>query len=204
MSYAGVKFQTRFLKKTAPDDTRLGELINWCRVFHEKDLAPPYEGGSFGNLSYRTQAGKNEFIITGSRMGLKDNPGPEAFVRVLDVDMDNTVISAEGLREPSSETMLHYSIYKTLPEINAVFHGHCQMILDMAGQMNIPQTEKFIPYGTREMVDGFLAILDKGRFLIIREHGFVGLGQNMQRAGELCLEKLEQCTAAKGGNHHDQ
>ncbi len=202
MSYEGVKFKTRFTQKAAPENGRLSELTGWCRVFHEKDLAPPYDGGSFGNLSFRTEPGKNEFIITGSRMGLKDNPGPEAFVHVIDVDMENTLIQARGLREPSSETMLHYAIYKARPEINAIFHGHCPQILDHAEDMNIPQTEKFIPYGTREMVDGFLAILNKGDFLIIREHGFVALGTSMNTAGSLCLEKLEQCIKEEGGNKH--
>ena len=77
-TYEGVKFETVFLARKAPREAELSELAHWCRVFHEKNLAPPYDGGSYGTLSFRAGHG---FVITGSRMGLKENPGPEAFVK---------------------------------------------------------------------------------------------------------------------------
>lgn len=188
MTYLGVKFKTKFIKKEAPKDPRIEELKYWCKEFHKHDLAPPYEEGSFGNLSFRLKEGEDQFIITGSKIGLKDELKEDSFVKVVSCDFEKGVIEVCGLREPSSESMLHFAIYQKRSEINAVFHGHSLKIQTLAKKLKIPQTKKEEPYGTPDLVQSVLEILDKGSFLLMKNHGFLALGKAMQEAGEISLK----------------
>ena len=189
--YSGVKFKTILNDAESPVDSRIDELRNWCRIFHEKNLAPPYNGGSYGNLSFRLKTGENKFIITGTCIGLKDTLTNDCFVKVTNCDIPNKLVYAEGKRHPSSESMLHFSIYNQRPEVNAIFHGHCKEILQSAKMLGIPETEKEESYGTIELVNSVLKITNKNNFICILNHGFVSLANSMNEAGEQCDKILE-------------
>lgn len=191
-TYQGVKFKTVFENKLAPSDTRIEDLKYWCRIFHEKNLAPPYPGGSFGNLSFRIRNDTNNFIITGSRIGLKNSLTNDSFVEVVNCDFENKIIYVNGTREPSSESMLHFAIYKSHPEINAIFHGHCAELLENSSKLEIPTTSKEESYGTMELVNSVLEIIDKNDMVMMKKHGFIALGTTMEEAGEIVLTYLER------------
>ncbi len=184
MTYHGVKFKTEFVFREIPNDPRIEELKKWCKIFHDLNLAPAYEGGSFGNLSFRLKEGQNEFIITGSKIGLKDNLTNDCFVKVINCDFKNNLISAQGSREPSSESLLHFAIYQKRPEINAVFHGHNCEKLDLKTAI---ETKEEKPYGTIELVDSVLEVLGNNNFIIMKNHGFLVLGRSMEEAGEIII-----------------
>lgn len=186
--YAGIKFKTIFNKTQTPVDTRIKELKKWCEIFHGKNLAPPYPGGSYGNLSFRTENNKNEFIITGTCIGFKNNLSDDCFVKIISCDIINNVIYAEGTRNPSSESMLHYAIYKNRKDVNAIFHGHSNEILQSAKTLGIPETAKEESYGTIELVNSVLSILKEHNFLCMKNHGFISLGKSMNEAGEPLLK----------------
>ncbi|MCK4311794.1 MAG: S-methyl-5-thioribose-1-phosphate isomerase [Candidatus Cloacimonetes bacterium] len=191
--YQGVKFQTVFEKKQAPRNKRIENLKYWCRIFHKKNLAPPYPEGSFGNMSFRIKEGKNRFIITGSRIGLKNSLTNNSFVEVVNCDFENKTIYVNGTREPSSESMLHFAIYKIRPDINAIFHGHCAELLENASKLEIPTTFKEEPYGTIELVNSVLEIIDKNNFIIMKNHGFITIGKTMKEAGIITEKYYEKC-----------
>jgi S-methyl-5-thioribose-1-phosphate isomerase len=191
-TYQGVKFKTVFENKLALSDTRIEDLKYWCRIFHKKNLAPPYPGGSFGNLSFRIRNGENNFIITGSRIGLKNSLTNDSFVEVVNCDFENKIIYANGTREPSSESMLHFAIYKARPEINAIFHGHCAELLENAGKLKIPTTFREESYGTMELVNSVLEIIDKNDMVMMKNHGFIALGKTVKETGEITLKYLEK------------
>jgi L-fuculose-phosphate aldolase len=190
--YQGVKFKTVFEKKQTLADDRIEKLKSWCKVFHKKNLAPPYPGGSFGNLSFRIRKGEKNFIITGSRIGLKNSLTNDSFVEVVNCNFENKIIYAIGTREPSSESMLHFAIYKTRPDINAIFHGHCTELLENASKLKIPTTSKEGSYGTMELVNSVLEIIDKNDMVTMKNHGFIALGNTMKEAGEITLKYLER------------
>ncbi|MFH0866333.1 MAG: class II aldolase/adducin family protein [Bacteroidota bacterium] len=188
--YSGVKFRT-ILKDTAPpSDKRLDELRYWCKVFHEKNLTPPYPGGSYGNLSFRIKPGENTFIITGTSIGLKDDLDVSCFVKVTGCNPEKKIIYAEGRCSPSSESMLHYSIYNARPYVQSVFHGHAKEFLSAAINLNFSETATVEPYGSIELVNSVLDILGYQNFFIIKNHGFVSLGNSMKETGERCLMLL--------------
>ncbi len=192
MVYEGVKFKTEMIGKDLPCDPRLEKLKYWCKIFHEKGLAPPYKNGSYGNLSFRLKDG-NAFIVTASHTSLADCTTNDKFVKVSHVDLAKGVVYATGSRKPSSESMLHYAIYDARPDIQAIFHGHCEKISKNAEKLGIPITHKEEPYGTINLVKRVLEILDDSYFLEMRNHGFLSFGKSLDQAGNRALEFLEKC-----------
>jgi hypothetical protein len=190
--YQGIKFKTILKDKEQPADPRMKELGYWCNYFHEKNLAPPYPEGSYGNLSFRIKEGENEFFITGTCIGFKDNLAPDSFVKITECDVENKIVYAEGKYFPSSESMLHYSIYETRPEVNAIFHGHSKEIMMAVKNLDIPETKSEEPYGTTELVNSVLEILGDYDFIFMKNHGFISLGISMKEAGEKCMEILNR------------
>lgn len=191
--YRGVKFSIDFLQKVSPNlSPNLVKLIKWCQLFDHHKLAPPYPGGSAGNLSFRIKPNNPDFIITGSRIGLKNNLSEKHFVQVTNVRFSDKIIEAKGLIEPSSESMLHWAIYQQRPDVNAIFHGHSQAIMDKAKQQNWITTNVEVPYGTTELVDEVIGVLGILKFIIIKNHGFLSLGKNIDATGNRCLEYLQK------------
>ena len=190
--YNGIKFTVEFLSHEAPNDSRLETLKHWCRIFHEYHLAPPYPGGSAGNLSFRLNAGQLPFIITGTAVGLKDQLGNDKFVRVEACDLEKKQVQVKGLIEPSSETILHYAIYKQRPDVQVIFHGHSDEILAATEALKIPETHTEAPYGSIELIQRVLEILEQHAFIILRSHGFVAMGSDLNETGDLAMEILNK------------
>ncbi|MEI6349198.1 MAG: class II aldolase/adducin family protein [Bacteroidota bacterium] len=188
--YTGVKFKTFFIEEVAPEnDQKLKQLMSWCNVFQKNNLTPIANGASSGNLSFRLQPGSNVFVITGTQLALNRRLSPSDFVSVWDIDFTKQMVYAEGLCEPSSESMLHYSIYKMRPDVNAIFHGHSDFLLSNSAP-NTPITKKEAPYGTQDMVGQVLQVLQANNYLLIKNHGFLSLGGDMNFAGNQVLEML--------------
>ena len=181
------KFKTIFLGKTSPKDARLKRLKYWCGEFHRCGLTPCYGRGSYGNFSFRVKIGSNGFIITASGLKLKNNPKDNSFFYVADVDMDKKEVSGYGTRLPSSESLLHFAIYRKRKDVAAIFHGHCTELLKTASARGIPCTFREEPYGSPALVRSVLKILGRHKFLIMKNHGFISLGKDMDRAGRRAL-----------------
>lgn len=205
MSYKGVKFDIEFLGRSGPLELRIQEFINrcnilikkiglkkWCYEFHEKELAPKYEGGSYGNLSFRIEKEKNEFMITSANTDLGKMKS-DCFVRVIMCDLEQKIVKAYGKKKPSSESNVHYIIYKERPEINAIFHGHCDKIIENTKRLKLPETRIEVPYGTPELVELVKEIVHEGNFLNMKNHGFLSLGKNLKEAGKQTLEIYRKC-----------
>ena len=188
--YSGVKFVTVYKDKVAPRHCDLEVLKHWCHLFHEKGLAPPYPGGSYGNLSFRT--GNNSFIITGTCIGLKDALGDDCFVEIHDCNTSTKEILVTGLRPPSSETFMHFTIYQNRPDVNAVFHGHNLQITENAASLGIPVTAEEVPYGTVELAKSVLSVLGENSFMVIKAHGFISMAKEMEAAGRQACEWFEK------------
>ncbi len=187
--YKGVKFKSRQVGKEIPQDTRILYLSRWGKTFHRQNLAPPYEGGSYGNLSFRVEESGNIFIITASQSSLND-PHPENFVRVENVSLRKGGVLYSGAKKPSSETPLHYAIYNIKPDVHVIMHGHSVEISSNADRLGIPITKVEREYGTIELVNEVLGILDDNHIIEMRNHGFVAIGREINETGELVLRIL--------------
>jgi L-fuculose-phosphate aldolase len=187
--YSGTKYETIFLLKENPQHPLIRELSDWCRIFDNKGLAPPYDGGSYGNLSFRVDS--DSFIITASQSSLADSVTDDRFVYVDSVW--NGFVYVIGTRKASSEAQLHLEIYKKRKDVNAVFHGHCREVTENACRLGIPVTGKFEPYGTSKLIEQVSAILGTNKYIEMRDHGFISMGKDMAEAGQLALEYQERC-----------
>lgn len=194
--YQGAKFRTILQCSRWEEDPRLAELQYWAGIFRDKGLAPDYPGGSYGNLSFRLRPAQLPFMITASHTTLERDLPASSLVKVSKVNLQEELVYACGWREPSSETLVHYCIYQARPEINAVFHGHCPLILAKARELHLPETSAEAVYGTHELAEAVLRTIDQHNFLIMKNHGFLSLGQTMQEAGNSVLTVLtrsEKC-----------
>jgi L-fuculose-phosphate aldolase len=198
--HGGVKFRVDFLSAAIPADTRLEELKWWCAEFHRRNFAPPYGEFSQGNLSFRIRPGEDAFIVTGSQVGWKDSLSDDRFVTVHGCDMERGTVTASGTRDPSSESLLHFAIYRARKDVQAVFHGHSREILRCADRpADIPETAEKQPYGSIELARGVLDVMGNADFVIIRKHGFISLGKSMEEAGRKAIEVHQRCLPAAEG-----
>ena len=69
-----------------------------------------------GNISVRIKGPRIAITRSGGHKGFLDS------FSVIEVDLDGTPV-ARNVR-PSAETLLHCQIYRAMPEVNAVLHGH--------------------------------------------------------------------------------
>lgn len=190
--YTGPKFETVFQSNQAPEHTDIEYLKNWCSTFHAQGLTPSHESGTAGNLSFRIFSGCNEFIITGAGLHAKCRLNESDFVHIVSCNISQRKVWVKGTRLPSSESMMHYAIYNTLPEVNAVFHGHHQGLIKYAKALDLPVTETVCEYGSPELIESILPMLQKNKLFIIRDHGFISCGNTMNVAGELAVSACNQ------------
>jgi methylthioribulose-1-phosphate dehydratase len=69
-----------------------------------------------GNISVRIEGARIAITRSGGHKGFLDS------FSVIEVDLDGTPVTRDA--KPSAETLLHCQIYRALPEVNAVLHGH--------------------------------------------------------------------------------
>lgn len=173
--YIGTKFRTIFAEREPPSDKRVGELVDWAYRLARWGVV----GETVGNLSFRSARG---FIINRTAGDLA-RIRREEFVEVLKADLASRQLTVAGAYEPSSESLMHAAIYEARPDVNAVFHGHSQRLLERASTLRLPVTEKEQPYGTPELAAEILKILEWQKILVMRNHGFVAVGRTMAEAG---------------------
>lgn len=187
-NYSGVKFNYTTKKKTSLSENRYKPLLPWCGYFYKEMLAPAEEGGSAGNLSYR-ETNSRHFIITASGAHLHADMPKKDFVRIIHADLQTGHVYTQGPKAPSSETLLHATIYNLRPEIHAIFHGHSQEIIQAATYGYFTQTAREQPYGTHALIDEVTQILGNHNFIVMKNHGFIALGESIKMAGKL-IEKI--------------
>ncbi len=182
--YAGRKFNTFFAAPSPCEKAR--EIVECGRKLGEAGLV----SGSEGNVSARCLRGM-AITTGGSRL---DALLSEDVVIVTDYDPSRSIVFASGAKEPSSESPMHFLIYRQFPDVGAVIHVHHDPTVNEAeahpGKFNL--TEKFAPYGTLELALEVLKALRKGNFVVMRKHGVLAVGRDLDDALQLLLEKVVQ------------
>lgn len=185
-TYQGVKFNYRQIAQSCPDHPLLDRLNYWVFLFSQLGLAPVHSTGAYGNQSFRSD--DNSFVITKSSMLPERNLNRDNYTLVKTYNPDTSEFLIEGAYPPSSESFLHHYIYQADDEVRAILHGHSDLINVYAKELGIAVTDKFYDYGTQELAASALATMREGhRFFILKNHGFVALGANLDEAGKLTL-----------------
>jgi ribulose-5-phosphate 4-epimerase/fuculose-1-phosphate aldolase len=190
--YQGVKFCYRRRSNSfARTDARLTILNRWAYLFFQLGLTPVHAKGAYGNQSYRT--GQSSFFITKSGMVPTEELNEDNFCHVIDFEQATNTFITEGQSIPSSESLLHNLLYQSQPHMNAILHGHSALFLKYAAALNIPTTKTFHQYGSRELAESAVELMDGvTQIFILKNHGFVVLGKNIEEAGNLTLDTLSQ------------
>ncbi|MCF6366749.1 MAG: class II aldolase/adducin family protein [Bacteroidales bacterium] len=188
--YTGTKFFYIQKMKRISLHPHIVLLKKWCGIFNRYDFAPLYPGGSSGNLSFRTKLNSDVFIITAGRTALNHSMLHTDFSEVISCNINKNTVVANGLKAPSSETLMHGLIYKNRSDINAVFHGHSKHIMKRAKENGFPETKTELPYGTIELAEDTLNTLKKYNFVILKNHGFISVGKTQEEAGTFVLSLL--------------
>jgi len=189
--YIGTKF--KFIKKNGKisESKKLELLKKWCNIFSEKNFAPPYNGGSSGNLSFRPKLNYCNFTITASHTALNNSMDNNDFSEVINCRIEENIVQAIGNKAPSSEALMHYLIYKNRKDVNAIFHGHSSEIMEIAKKKGFPETKLELPYGTIELAKDIVNTLKNYNFVVIKNHGFISVGKTQEDAGKQVLNFIK-------------
>lgn len=188
--YQGVKFDR---EKIEGEKTKHAEkeekLMEACEFLAKNGLAPEIEGGFAGNASFKTPEG---IIITASGSNLGDLSSKQ-LVEVPSCDFERFHCKYFGDVKPSSETILHHIIYRELPDsfqAKAILHGHYNPIVHHTEELEIPETEEFQKYGTKELVEEVIKLIKENpsKAFVLKDHGFFVVGETIQEAKEKVKE----------------
>ncbi len=189
--YQGVKFNNFTRNQNFSFDNDLSALNHWAYLFSQLGLAPVHSAGAYGNFSYKVQ--DNTFIITKSGMIPSETLVAENYCQVINVDTAQNSVTYDGMSPPSSECLLHHLIYQKQAGVHAVLHGHCSLLNTHAQSLNIPVTGKCYPYGTAELAQSALEMIELNTcFFILKDHGFVAIAENIETAGKLTLSFFQR------------
>jgi L-fuculose-phosphate aldolase len=111
------------------------------------------------------------------------------------IDFNGNVI--EGDYTPTSEYLMHLSIYKARPDVQAVVHAHPPMSTSFA-VAGIPLDKSILPEailelgkvpiapygtpGTQELSDSFAGIIENHDCFLLKNHGAVSVGEDLMTA----------------------
>lgn len=176
-------------------------LAQGCRVLDASGVSDV-----FGHLSLRIQ-GSDRFLLPRAV-----SPGLVTQEDILTMNFDCQVVEGEG--RPFIEAVIHSSVYRMRPDVQAVAHFHSPMaiVLSMVGKGVRPvagsnSTLAFLEgtpvyeeltatmttlITTREQGEGMAKLLGQHAAVLLKGHGAVVVGRSVQ---ETCLRasNLERC-----------
>lgn len=195
--YTGVKFTCRFAARDFSWGQDLVALNSWAYLLAQLGLAPIHDGGAYGNFSCR--ASSTSFFISKTAMVPGKKLVPENYCLIEDCNEKEGLITLAGISEPSSETFLHALLYRLDPATGAILHGHQRLLGDYADRLALPQTSSREPYGTLALAESALALASQGhKFFLLRDHGFIAIGNDLQAAGRLTLDSFARLVTLLG------
>ena len=174
----------------------IGDLTIWYQKLKSLGLLGQdprrYDGYGFGNLSMRT--GPRSFLITGTQTGHLDQLKLSDYALVIDWDIARNRLTATGETKPSSESLSHAAVYDCMGEARFVFHVHSPELWNARQCLKLPATSAEVPYGTPQMAEEIVAVLQQSGKTIVamagHEDGVLSFGKTADEAGEVIAGAL--------------
>lgn len=201
--------------RDALDPSLMPSLSAWRTMLKRLELlgqAPDrYDGFGYGNLSGRSNAQEQGFVITASQTSGVKNLREEHLVQITGYNLSRFWVDAVGEQPPSSETLTHAMIYAADSRINWVFHVHCPEIWSNSEALGLPSTGADVSYGSLDMVRAVADLLASNQsrplvFTTLGHHdGVFALGANSRDTGGLLMVylakalELQALATAQGG-----
>lgn len=190
--YEGVRFTRKQLSENkARFKRKEKKLIEACQFMAKRGLTPKVKGGYAGNASFKGKikeggSEKEIMVITASGANLGSLKNKD-LIEVTDCNFSEFTCSYKGEQKPSSETILHHAIYRTLKgklKIRTILHGHSDLIVNNTEKLNLPETENFQKYGSKELAREIEKLLEKesSKEIVAKDHGFFAMGETIKQA----------------------
>ena len=177
------------------------QVLEACR----RIVAAGLVAGASGNVSRRVEGpeGVPLVAITPSQVPYHRLTAGDIVV----IDFEGDPVEGEGV--PSSETLAHLAVYRARPDAGAVIHTHSiyASALAVAGLEIPPLIEEqvvvlggavpvaeYAMAGSQELADKACAALGEGNAVLLRNHGVLGVGADLEEAASVCelVERLAQ------------
>ena len=179
----------------------INALSQACDAVAAHELLATYQSdkhiGSNGNISQRHPEGG--FLITGTQLPSKRGLSAEDFVHITEYAKTESGYTANyhGSRLPSSESLMHWHLFNSFPEINAVVHVHefndrLYGNRELWGEFKVVETTRPGVPGTIDLGEvASEAFADIRRYVILKDHvppwdqhrtGAVVLGRTLAEA----------------------
>jgi L-fuculose-phosphate aldolase len=182
--YVGVKFQPiQRSDKLRPEVADLYVVFKrTCDRLKAHDMTP----ANAGNLSIRF--GDGFFIsASGANLGcIEENE----LILVERCDVEGECVVYRGPMEPSSESIMHWLIYRNRPEAEAIIHAHGEFATRPELLVGVvEESEREEPYGTVELARMAIATFQRAeRIMVLRNHGYVAIGPDLDRTCDLVVD----------------
>jgi L-fuculose-phosphate aldolase len=182
--YVGVKFKAvQRSEEPIRETTDLYVLFRRnCDRLKAYNMTP----ANGGNVSIRHG---NGFIISasGSNLGYFEE---DELTFVEQCDDKNECVIYQGQNKPSSESIMHWLIYKNRSEAHAIIHAHDEFATRsklLAG--DVKESEHEEPYGTIELAHMAITTFKQDRrIIVLKNHGYVAIGPDLDRTCDLVVE----------------
>lgn len=169
----------------------LEELQYWRQRLYDLRLIGAYPDGiGYGNISNRYRD-TDQFIISGTATGGLPVLSPEHYTRVTGFDPGANTLQCKGPILASSESMTHGILYRHCPEIGGVIHVHSLPLWEKLLH-HVPTTDAFAPYGSPEMVNSVVHLLNetdlrRQKIFVMEGHreGIFTFGKDLDEAGNV-------------------
>ena len=182
--YVGVKFRAIQCSEEVPPETSgfytLFKRI--CDRLKVHDMTP----ANAGNLSIRYRDG---LIITASGSNL-GNFEENELIFVKKCRVEDELVLYHGPIKPSSESIMHWLIYKKRPEAAAVIHAHdefatCSGLL--VGEIEESNREEL--YGSIELANMAIEMFSRAeKIFVLKKHGYIAVGPDLDSTSDLVVD----------------
>lgn len=191
-----IKFSYEFVSNRLPSTSTIEKLNEIRQKFWELKLIGMDKNGiSYGNISQRLT--KSSFLITASQVGFKKTLKAEDYVIIQVADVELNRVWVEGIKQPSSESLTHYAVYKANPLANFVIHFHHKKLWEKLFGI-VPTTEFNVNYGTKELAQSIFEMISKSEnknreIVVLGGHrdGFIAYSSKADGLIELVFPYLE-------------
>ena len=195
-----IKFKFNLKKSSPIEEKQFLELEKWRAILFKMNLIGEYptEKIGYGNISRKIESaisGDIQFIISGTQTGRFAHLNGLHYTKVTKCNLQKMSIEAMGPIAPSSESLTHFAIYQSCPQINFIFHVHSKHLWNYMLENNYPKTSKDINYGTLEMAHAAKDLIKNQQAGILamegHDEGIIAYGSSSEQAGKFILDTLK-------------
>ncbi len=192
-----IKFKFNLKMSKEIDESYYLEIEKWRAILFKMRFIGEYptQKVGYGNLSKRLVEKPEQFIISGTQTGKYPHLNGSQYTKVIKCDLRKMSLDALGPIAPSSESLTHFAIYHSCPQVNFIFHVHHSELWKYMLENQFDKTPENINYGTQEMADAAKACIknkSQGIFVMAgHEDGIISYGKTAEEAGKILLDTLK-------------